>query len=263
MTYRLYDMHCHLDRIANAEEVVAEAAERGLALFCVPVTPRESEAAAGRFASAGNVRVGAGLHPWWVGEAMPGLRSKPGIESDLRDFTSLFARSRFIGEVGLDFGRAHEATRGAQLTAFERIARACAEHPVGGRTLSIHAVHAAGAAMDALEEYGLVKHAACIFHWFSGTSEELVRARCLGCYFSVNEMMLATRKGREYARIVPEERLLLETDAPPGLDTPYSAAELEGSLGRVLDRLAAIRHRDREALAVRIAATSSALLALD
>ena len=70
----------------------------------------------------------------------------------------------------------------------------------------------------------------CIFHWFTGTSDELARARQRGCHFSINEHMLKTKRGREYARQIPLERLLLETDAPSGLDAPYSAEALERSL---------------------------------
>ena len=65
-----------------------------------------------------------------------------------------------------------------------------------------------------------------------------------GCWFSVNEMMLRTRRGREYARQLPEGRLLLETDLPPGENVPFSAQEIAASLERTLAQLASIRDRD-------------------
>ena len=61
-------------------------------------------------------------------------------------FERLAKDERFIGEVGLDFGRDRTATRDVQVAAFERVARACAG---GGKVLSIHAVKAAGEALDA------------------------------------------------------------------------------------------------------------------
>ena len=45
-------------------------------------------------------------------------------------FERLVKEARFIGEVGLDFAPAHVASRDAQLAAFERMARACAEYGV-------------------------------------------------------------------------------------------------------------------------------------
>lgn len=254
-------MHCHLDRIVHAAEVAADAAGLGLAILCAPVTPADTRAARALLHGHGNVRVGAGLHPWWIDSGACG-------PAEVREAAALAAGSRFVGEVGLDFGRAHGGSAEAQRVAFAEIASACKAAPVEGRVLSIHAVRSAGAVLDILEGAGLVgegslaKMTTCVFHWFSGTSEELTRARRLGCSFSVNPMMLATRRGREYARQIPEERLLLETDAPPGLDTPYKAAEIASSLEGALDSLASIRGVDRAELAARTAARSAALLGL-
>ncbi|MBE6468539.1 MAG: TatD family deoxyribonuclease [Coriobacteriaceae bacterium] len=261
MEPRLVDMHCHLDRILDATEVAAVAEDLGLAILCTPVTPADTRAARDLLGGCANVRVGAGLHPWWIDSGACG-------EAEAGEAADLAAASRFVGEVGLDFGRVHGGSAAAQTAAFERIVAACAAHPLPGRVLSIHAVHSAGSALDVLERFGLVgtggaaAAATCVFHWFSGTSEELVRARRLGCLFSVNPMMLATRRGREYARQIPEDRLLLETDAPPGLDTPYAAADIAASLEGVLDTLAEIRRVERGALASRIAHRGAELLAL-
>ena len=57
-------------------------------------------------------------------------------------------------------------------------------------------------------------------------------------------MMLRTRRGREYARQVPLDRLLLETDLPPGEDVPFSAGEIISSLERTLAILKEIRGSD-------------------
>lgn len=167
-----------------------------------------------------------------------------------------------VGEVGLDFSRAHASTRAAQLCAFDRIVAACAAQPRAGRVVSIHAVHAATEALDILERHGLPAHATCIFHLFSGSGEDLNRLRALGCLVSVNECMLATRRGRAYARQLPEDALLLETDAPAWLDAPCSAAELEASLAHTLSLLAEIRGTSTQTLAPALAETSVRLLRL-
>ena len=68
--------------------------------------------------------------------------------------------------------------------------------------------------IDMLEEYELLVGNTIIFHWFSGSSAQLKRARNLGCFFSVNAFMLQTKRGREYAKAIPLDRLLIETDLP-------------------------------------------------
>lgn len=253
--WRLFDMHCHLDRMANADEVAREAVANDMALFCTTVTPADALAARSRFGTPPNVRVGVGLHPWWIADGRCG-------EIEIEQAAQLAAASRFIGEVGLDFGPRHAANAQRQLDALEAIARACAGHPVEGRVLSIHAVRSAGEALDVFERHGLTASAHCIFHWFSDTSDQLARALDAGCLFSISERMLATRRGREYARQIPLDRLLLETDLPEQLDKPCSADQVEASLMRALHELAHIRGTDEHALSTRIAKTSSGLLGL-
>lgn len=253
--WRLFDMHCHLDRMANADEVARDTAANGIALLCTTVSPADSLAARSRFETLPNIRVGAGLHPWWVADGRCG-------EVEVEQAAQLVAASRFIGEVGLDFGPRHAANAQRQLDALEAIVRACAEHPVEGRALSIHAVRAAGEVLDVFERHGLTASAHCIFHWFSGTSDQLARAVDAGCLFSISERMLATRRGREYARQIPLDRLLLETDLPEQLDKPCTADQIEASLMRSLHELARIRDADEHVLSAHIAKTSSGLLGL-
>lgn len=224
--YRLIDMHCHLDRMANALEVARDAAARDIAIFDTTVTPADACKAAELFGSESNVRIGVGLHPWWIADGTCD-------DTDVARATELASRSAFVGEVGLDFGRRGFGTEERQVAAFEQIIATIAAKPLPRRVISIHAVQSATAVLDILECYGLVSAGAgatCIFHWFTGTSEELARARQYGCRFSINEHMLKTKRGREYARQLPLERLLLETDAPSGLDAPCSAEALERSL---------------------------------
>lgn len=251
-TWRLADMHCHLDKMANAEEVAEGAAAGGVGLFCTTVTPEDAVRARARFTGFSQVRVGIGMHPWWVTD-------DPGQGERTKRAAELAAASPYVGEIGLDFSPSHADTRAAQLAAFECIVRTCVAHPRADRVLSIHAVRSAGAALDILERHGMAGRA-CIFHWFSGTSDDLSRLRRLGCCVSVNEHMLGTKRGREYARQIPTGQLLIETDAPPKLDAPYSLAELTASLDRTLTILAQVRDVDKDELTRAIAQTSSKML---
>lgn len=98
------------------------------------------------------------------------------------------AQERYIGEVGLDFSARFAGSEPLQIQAFDRLCDTLVQHPLTGRVISIHAVRSAGAVLDVLESHGLLipnsDSPVIIFHWFSGTSDELVRARNAGCYFS-------------------------------------------------------------------------------
>lgn len=246
----LFDLHCHLDFDLDARAAAQALAELDMGAFSTTVTPEGYERARELLEPFGNVRVGLGLHPWWIADGRLGPQ-------DVALFERLAKDERFVGEVGLDFGRDRAATRDAQAAAFERVARACAS---GGKVLSVHAVQAAGEALNVLERVGALAGNACIFHWFSGTSDELQRAVRAGCFFSINPRMLAAKRGRAYVQAVPAERLLLETDAPSQAGEHYDAPAEAARLAAMLEALADLRRTPRDDLAARIARTSRELL---
>ena len=239
MEPQFFDAHCHLDLMARPNAVAHEAATMGLGLFDCGVDPRDFAGARERSGNNSHVIAGVGLHPWWIADGRCGT-------AEVNLLCELASRERFIGEIGLDFSPRFAGTEGIQMQAFERLCQTLSRRPLAGRVLSIHAVRAAGAALDILGSNGLLKDApnspAIIFHWFSGTSDELNRARNVGCYFSINERMLATKRGREYTRQIPLDRLLLETDAPAEPQTDASAQQLADSLIRTSEIIAALKN---------------------
>lgn len=241
MEPRFFDSHCHLDLTLSPDAAASESAALGLGLFDCGVDPRDFSAANERARRHPGIIAGIGLHPWWLADGRCGA-------AEVNLLCELASRERFIGEIGLDFSSRFAGTEGVQMQAFERLCQALSQHPLAGRVLSIHAVRAAGATLDILESSGLLKNdpnsPTIIFHWFSGTSDELVRARDAGCYFSVNERMLASKRGREYARQIPLDRLLLETDAPAEPNTETSAQSLIRSLTRTSMRIASLKNCD-------------------
>ena len=244
MTPAIWDTHVHLDFMRDPQAVAREAAELGLGLFAVTVRPEGVEQLV-ELSCEPNVRVGVGLHPWWVADGR--------CDSDaIAQAVTLAAKTRFVGEIGLDFSPKHvpEGSTDMQLAAFEAIVAACAKtsDTSARKVLSIHSVQAASAALDALERTGCLAACHCIFHWFSGSSDELHRALKAECLVSVNEMMLRTRRGREYARQLPANRLLLETDLPPGEDVAFTAREIHQQLERTVDQLAQIRGTDASSI---------------
>ena len=239
MEPRLFDAHCHLDLMAYPNAVADETAAIGLGVFDCGVDPRDFAAAKKRASRYPNIISGVGLHPWWLADGRCG-------PAEINLLYKVAAQERYVGEVGLDFSARFAGSEPLQMQALDRLCDALVQCPLAGRVISIHAVRSAGTVLDVLESHGLLipnpDSPAIIFHWFSGTSDELVRARNVGCYFSVNERMLASKRGREYARQIPLDRLLLETDAPAEANTETSAQSLIKSLTRTSMRIASLKN---------------------
>lgn len=244
---QLFDMHCHLGFFPDPVRLAEALAAKGVGCWSMTVTPREYAERRLRFAEAPadcgadlpapcgptpSVHVGAGLHPWWVAHDLAEARAQADA------LAALVAATPFVGEVGLDFARRGIAVPEVQEAAFRAIVAECVRS--GGRAVSIHAVGkgAAGRVLDILENARFFADGSncAVFHWFSGSSDELVRARDLGCRFSVGLPMLRAKRGRAYAAQIPESQLLLETDLPQrpegrdawGGDAAGSTSQLPG-----------------------------------
>ena len=250
----LHDAHCHLDWVRDAEGLAAEALAEGTLIFCNTITPAGYDAAVGRFAAFPNVRVGVGLHPWYCLSEGRVLTAAFEASFERADAATAADGRLFVGEVGLDLGKCRAATARAQRAAFEQVVRLTGER--GNCVLSLHAIHAADEVLDALEAADVLSTSTCIFHWFSGTSEALQRALRAGCLFSVNPMMASSRRGREYIRQIPADRLLLETDAPPGEGAVFPYADQRKALLETCEVIAEVK--GEEALAA-LADTARAL----
>ncbi len=255
---RLVDMHCHLDFSPHARDLVLQAQDVGLGFLSVSCVPAGFERACHELAGTPNAVPALGIHPWWVADGRAG-------KAESARFEELAPEAAAFGEVGLDFSPKHTAagSHPAQVEAFELVcAAADASARAAGvqKPLSIHSVRAAGAVLDILEKSGCLDSCACIFHWFSGSTPELRRAREAGCWFSVNPMGLATGKGREYAKLIPADKLLLETDYPEEGDASFSAQKDAELLEQALSLLAAARSEEADALRGQCAANAAALL---
>lgn len=278
-----YDMHCHLGFTPDPARAATDAAARGIGGLSCTVTPAEYEALVPQLLTTPSMRTALGAHPWWIADGRID-------EAQLATFCALAPSTRFIGEIGLDFAGARDTqeSRTLQVAAFERILAACDEAATTPATLegsaagngaisdkataaaasfpkllSIHAVNAASDALNTLQAAGTLARHQVIFHWFSGSSDDLQRALRAGCFFSVGPRMLASRRGREYARQIPLDRLLLETDMPARAGEPLPAEIWEAELRNALTGIAQLKGIDPTALAQQLAATSEALLALE
>jgi TatD DNase family protein len=198
----LVDFHSHLDLYPDFPTILEECRASNVATLAVTTTPfayPRNLQAASEFPL---IRVALGLHPQIVGER----------HASIIEFERLSPDARFIGEVGLDAGPAFYRTFPDQERIFRRIASICSEQ--GKKVLTIHSVRSAKKVLDILEETGTCKTCTIVFHWFSGSGSEMVRALDLGCFFSINTSMFEKSPRAESIKNIPLNRILTETDGP-------------------------------------------------
>jgi TatD DNase family protein len=164
------------------------------------------------------VRPSLGLHPWDAGNRTAGWLDT------LRDLLGRHPGAA-VGEVGvdrwiLDSARADDPRlAGLRRAPFEEqvdVFRAQMALAVDlDRPVTIHCLRAWGALEDLLKTLPLPKRG-FLLHAYSGSLEQARSFARLGAYFSFNPAFLHPRHTarREVFRQLPEDRLLVETDAP-------------------------------------------------
>ena len=200
------DAHLHLDAAefdADRDDVVERAAAAGVGLMvCAATTVASAKRVLALSRRYTSLRAAVGIHPEHAAEA----------EAAALDALEPLARDAMvvaIGEIGLDYVRGG-AAKPAQTQAFRAQVRLA-------RRLDLPViVHDRGAHDDVeriLGEEGLAK---VVLHCFSGTPEMAARCAGRGWMISLAGPVTFRNAGslRDVARLVPEDRLLVETDAP-------------------------------------------------
>ncbi len=193
------DSHCHLDLYDNPAEIIAQAEARSIYTIAVTNAPSVFFHTAQLTADCKYVRAAVGLHPELV--------HSHGREID--HMRTLLQQTRFVGEIGLDYQTADQTRRRNQRDILSSIVAWCAED--GNKILTLHSRRAAA---DVIATVGSGFPGVAILHWFSGTVKELDKAVHAGFYFSVNQSMIASAKGRSLIERMPRDRVLTETDGP-------------------------------------------------
>lgn len=241
---RVVDSHCHIDMPqfdADREVVVARAREAGLAEMLVVggVDESGSHRRALEVAASFGLPATAGVHPH---EAR--IADEP-VYDELR---ALAREGRIVavGEIGLDF-HYDNSPRPAQREAFRRQLRLARE---AGLPVVVHTREADGETAEILEEEG-ASEIGGVIHCFTGGLELARRALDLGFLISFSGIVAFPRSEviQQVARQVPDDRLLVETDAPYLAPPPYRGRRNEPAfVVEVARKLAALRGTSLDAL---------------
>jgi len=130
----------------------------------------------------------------------------------LKTITQQHSCVRAIGETGLDFNRNY-SPRAEQEYAFEQQMALAAEL---GLPLFCHQRDAHARFAEMLREYRAAI-SRVVVHCFTDSREALVEYLDLDCHIGVTGWICDERRGlelRELVKLIPADRLMLETDAP-------------------------------------------------
>lgn len=165
-----------------------------------------------------------------------------------------------IGESGLDF-HYMRSPRADQEAALRRQLELAAELD---KPIVIHCRDAEARLAEIVRECGMPPRAGVI-HCFTGDAEAARIFLALGFYISFSGIVTFKNAAtvREAAMIVPDDRVMVETDAPCLAPEPYRGKRNEAAYAaRTLEVLATVRKADPAALAAQTAANAARIFAL-
>lgn len=202
----LFDTHTHLNAEAFAAdlfEVLQRARSQGVERMLVVGFDLPSSRATLALTHEEGLYAAVGIQPHYAGETGP---------RELAALRQLAASAGVValGEIGLDYYR-DRAPRSAQRALFRQQLALAQEL---GLPVVIHAREAFADLLEELRQAGPGLRG--VMHCFSGTPQEACAFLELGLYLSIAGPVTYPRATRlaEVVRLVPRDRLLLETDCP-------------------------------------------------
>ena len=246
----MIDSHCHIagpEFAADLDEVIARAIAAGLTHALVILAaddPPEIEQAGTVASRWSGVRFSIGVHPHAAGKFASEPEAAARSVSAAMDAQPL---TRALGEIGLDY-HYDFSPRDAQQAVFRsQIALARA------RRLPI-VIHTREADDDTFSILGDERAAEVpiVLHCFTGDRAMARRALDAGYYVSLAGIVTFPRalELHEVARLVPLDRLLVETDSPYLAPVPFRGKRNEPAhVTRVADVIADLKGTTSDAVA--------------
>jgi TatD DNase family protein len=230
----LFDTHCHLTDQAfrtDLRGVLDRALTAGVErIVCVASDVADATDALTRVADGQRVWSTAGIHPHEAARAQP---------DDWARLRELIGDPRVVavGECGLDFHYDH-SPRDVQRSVLDRHVELAAET---GLPLVVHSRSADSDTRAVLE--ALPAGVRGVLHCFTGSQELLDVALARGWMISVTGLVSFRRfDGEGWLRSVPEDRLMVETDAPYMSPEPHRGKRNEPAwVAHVTDAVARLR----------------------
>lgn len=244
---KLFDSHCHLDdRIYDPDfdSVLQRARNAGVsAMMIAGINLETSQKAVALSEAHPELYASVGFHPHDASQAG---------ESAVAELEKLAVRPRVLawGEIGLDFNRMHSPKSIQEKWLIRQLA--VADSLV--LPVIFHERQSGGRLLDILEQCH--RHPGNgVIHCFSGSRPELTRYLDLGYCIGITGILTIQSRGadlRKLAAEIPQNRILIETDAPyltPAPEKNHTRRNEPAFVRSVLFKLAEVRKEDPDDLA--------------
>ncbi len=209
MKAMLIDSHCHLNYPGLVEDeagVLARAADAGVAAM-ISISTRESEWQAIVEGAERNAGVWAtvGIHPHEADQ-------HPDVDTARLVAAADHPKVVGIGETGLDYFY-DKSDRDRQRRSFRAH---IAASRASGLPLIVHTRDAEADTVDILSEEMRIGAFPMVVHCFTGSRELAQACLAMGAFISLSGIVTFknAKDLQETAKMIPEDRLLVETDAP-------------------------------------------------
>ena len=233
---KLFDTHAHLDDRqfdADREAVIEKNKNSGVARVIEVGSDVKSSETAVRIANGHDfIYCAAGIHP----EAADDVS-----DADFKRIKELAIENpkvKAIGEIGIDYHYDDCAPREKQTACFERQLDLAAEL---GLPAIIHDRESKGDVLKILKEKNVSN---AVMHCFSGSAETAKVLVKMGLMISFTGVITFknARKAVEALKMIPLERLMIETDSPYMAPEPHRGRRNDSSYVRhVAEKMAEIK----------------------
>jgi len=209
MPPELIDTHAHLDfdeYDGDRDEVIRRSREAGVVhILNAGNQLSRTQQLLDLFADSDYVSVALGVHPYHADEFS---------DDDLEAFRAFAEDPRIvaIGEIGLDYFK-NKIPRERQLDVFERQLAVALEV---GKPVIIHSRDAAADTLAVLNRHRPESGYRGVQHCFTNTADYAREVLALGLHISFTGIVTFPKTDalQEIVKLVPADRLLLETDCP-------------------------------------------------
>lgn len=249
---KLFDSHAHYydERFANehnggAEDILSAVFSGDIGrIINVGTNNENAEQCIAQVLRYKNMYAAVGIHP-------TDCQAYSDVDSEIEKLKNILEKRKekkivAIGEIGLDY-HYDDTDKPKQQLFFERQLELAAELDM---PVIIHDRDAHGDIFDTVRRYPRVRG---VFHSYSGSAEMAKELVKMGWYISFSGVLTFKNaaKVKGVARIVPTDRLLIETDCPYLAPHPHRG-ELNhsGLMHYTLEALAEIHGKDAEEMAL-------------
>ena len=244
---KLFDSHCHLDDSVydpDFELVMQRARDAGVsAMMIAGINLKTSQKAVALTEAHKEIFAAVGFHPHDATQAG---------ESGLEALEKLASHPKVLawGEIGLDFNRMHSPRNIQEKWLIRQLAAADSlDLPV-----IFHERESCGRLLEILKQYH--QHPGNgVIHCFSGTRSELAQYLDRGYFIGITGILTLLSRGADLRKLVteiPQNRILIETDAPyltPAPEKNHTRRNEPAFVRSVPFKLADVREEDPNELA--------------